>query len=129
MAREGDNGDDEYYVPIQTISVERIVKTNRVGQASAIALGLLTCQCNAFLQTSIPGSIETTKNELADILIFKATMYHMDLIICNSDNGYIHLAYPIFLADETSQKDNLHQGESMKDDDRADFIKNQQKNK
>ena len=51
MAREGDNDNDEYYVPIRTRSVRIIFKTNIFGQAAAIALGLLTFQCNAFLQT------------------------------------------------------------------------------
>ena len=62
MAQEGDNENDEYYVPIQTRSGQIIVKTNRFGQAAAIALGLLTCQCNAFLQNLRPISIETIKN-------------------------------------------------------------------
>ena len=52
MTREGDNDNDEYSVPIQTRSGHRIVKPNHFGQAAAIALGLLTCQFNAFLQNS-----------------------------------------------------------------------------
>ena len=62
MAREVDNDNDEYYVPIQTISGRIIVKPNRFGQASEIALGILTCQYNAFLKTSGPSSIETIRN-------------------------------------------------------------------
>ena len=94
MARERDNNNDEYYVPIQTISSQRIVKPNSFGQASAIALDLLTCQCNAFIKTVQPGSIETIKTELANVSIFKATMDHMDLISHNSDDGSINLSYP-----------------------------------
>ena len=63
MTREGDIGNDEYYVPIKTRLGWRVVKPNRFGQASTIALVLLTCRCNAFLQTSQPGSIEIIKNE------------------------------------------------------------------
>ena len=51
-----------YYVPIQTRLGRIIVKPNSFGQADAIALVLLTSQCNAFLKTSWPGSIETIKN-------------------------------------------------------------------
>ena len=50
-------------------------------------------------------------------------MDHMDLISRNSDDGSINLAYPIILAAETSQKDNLHLGKSMKADDPEDFMK------
>ena len=57
MAWEGDNENDEYYVPIQTRPGWLIVKPNRFGQATAISIGLLTCQCNDFLKTSQPGSI------------------------------------------------------------------------
>ena len=57
MAREGDNDNDEYYVPIKTRLGRKIIKTNRFGQSSAIVLGLLTCQCNAFLKNTRPGSI------------------------------------------------------------------------
>ena len=46
----------------------------------------------------------------------------MDLISCNSDDGYINLADPRILAAENSQKDNLHLGEAMKANDRDDFI-------
>ena len=52
MDRGRDNANDEYYVTIQTISGQRIVKPNRFGQAAAISLGLLTFQFNAFLQYS-----------------------------------------------------------------------------
>ena len=62
MARGGDNDNYSCYVPIQTISGQIIVNPDRFGQAAAISLGLLTCQCNTFLQTSRPGSIETIKN-------------------------------------------------------------------
>ena len=51
MDREGDNDNDEYYVLIQTRSGRIIVKLNRFGKAAVIALGLLNCQCNPFLQT------------------------------------------------------------------------------
>ena len=61
MAREGDNYNDAYYVPIKTGSGRIIVETNNFGQAATISLGLLTCQCNTFIQTSRPGSIETIK--------------------------------------------------------------------
>ena len=64
MDREGDNDNDEYYIPIQTRSGRRIFKPNSFGQSAAIALGLLNFQFNAFLQNSRPGSIETIKNEL-----------------------------------------------------------------
>ena len=60
MAREGDN--DEYHIPIKTRSGRRILKPDRFGQACTIALDLFTCRCNALLQTSRPGSIETIKN-------------------------------------------------------------------
>ena len=62
MAREGDNDNGEYYVPIQTRLGRRIVKPNRFGQEAAILLGLLTYQCNGLLQISRPGSIEAIKN-------------------------------------------------------------------
>ena len=61
MDQQGYNDNDEHYVPIQTRLSRRLNKPNRFVQAAAIALGLLTCQCNAFLQTSRPGSIETIK--------------------------------------------------------------------
>ena len=44
MAREGDNENGEYYVPIQVRSGIRIVKPNISGQEYEIALGILTCQ-------------------------------------------------------------------------------------
>ena len=46
-------------------------------------------------------------------------MYHMGQISRNSDDGSINL----ILAEETSQKDNLHFGEAIKADDREDFMK------
>ena len=49
-------------------------------------------------------------------------MDHMDMISCNSDDGYINLADPIILEAETSQKDNLHLGEAMKADDCEYFM-------
>ena len=52
MDREGDNDHNEYYVPIQTRLVQRIVNPNIFGQANAISLGILTCQYNDLLQTS-----------------------------------------------------------------------------
>ena len=67
MDREVDNDNDEYYVPIQSRAGRRIVKQNIFGQEAAISLGLLTCQYNAFLQNSRPGSIETIKNELVNV--------------------------------------------------------------
>ena len=62
MAQEGDNYNDDYYLLIQTRSNQIIFKPDSSGQASSIALGILTCQFNAFLQTSRPGSIEIIKN-------------------------------------------------------------------
>ena len=94
MAREGDDDNNYYYVPIQTRSGRKIVKPTRFGQATAIALGLLTCQCSEFLQTSRPGSMETIKNELANVSIFKATINHMDLISRTIDDNSINLADP-----------------------------------
>ena len=123
MAREGDNDNGEYYVPIQTRLGRIIVNPNGFVQSSAISLGLLTFQWNAFLQTSRPGSIETIKNELANVSIFKATMDHMDLISRNFDDGDINLVESIILAAETSQKYNLHLVETMKYDDHEDFMK------
>ena len=123
MDREGDNENDKYYAPIRNRSGRRIVKPNCFGQASAIALSILTCQCNSFLQTSQPGSIETIKNELANVSICKATMDHMYMISRNSDDGPINLVDPIILAAETSYKDNFHLGKAMKSDDREDFMK------
>ena len=84
------------------------VTPNSFGQAAAIALGILTFQCNTFLQTSRPGSIETIKKELSNVSIFKATMDHMDLISRNYDDGYINLEDPRIIAVETYQRDNLH---------------------
>ena len=110
MAREGDNKNYEYYAPIQTISGQIIVKPNSFGQATVITLGILTCQCNAFLQNSWSGSIETIKNELANVSTFTATMDHMDLRSCNYDDGSINLAETRILEEETSQKDNIHLG-------------------
>ena len=63
MAQKGGNENDEYYAPIQTRLGRRIVKPNSFGNVAAISIGLLTCQCSAFLQTSRPGSIETIKCE------------------------------------------------------------------
>ena len=123
MARERYNDIDEYCVPIQTRSVQRIVKPNNFEQEAAIALGLLTFQSNAFLQHSQPSSIETIKNELANVSICKATMDHMYMISRNSDDGPINLVDPIILAAETSYKDNFHLGKAMKSDDREDFMK------
>ena len=88
----------------------------------AIELGILTCKFNSFLQTSQPGSIETIKNELANVLIFKATMYHMDMISRNSGDGSINLEDPRILAEETSQKDNLHLCKAMNSDDHEDLM-------
>ena len=50
-------------------------------------------------------------------------MDHMDMISCKSDNGYINLADPIILAEETSQKNNLYLGEAMKVDDFEDLMR------
>ena len=44
MTLEVDNDNDEYYVLIQTILVRIIVGSNIFGQATAISIGLLTCQ-------------------------------------------------------------------------------------
>ena len=70
MAQEGDNGNNEYFVLIQTRLGRGIFKPNHFVQVSEIAIGLLACQCNNFLQASRPGSIETIKNELANLSIF-----------------------------------------------------------
>ena len=67
MAQEGDNNNDEYYVPIQTKLGRIIVKPDRFRQETTIALGILTCQCNDFFQTSRPCSIEIIKNELENV--------------------------------------------------------------
>ena len=47
----------------------------------------------------------------------------MDMIIRNSDDVFINPADPRIISAETSQKDNLHLGETMKSDDREDFMK------
>ena len=51
----------------------------------------------------------------------------MDMIRCNSEYGSINLSDPIIFSAETSQKDNLHLGESMKADDCEDFMKSMEK--
>ena len=122
MTREGNNDNDEYYVPIQTRSCRIIVNIDPFVQAATIALGLLTFQFHAFLQNSQPGSIETIKNELENVSIFKSTMDHIYLISRNSDDGSINLVDPRILAEETSQKDNLHLREAMKATDSEDFM-------
>ena len=124
---EGDNGYDEYYVPIQTRLGRIIVNPNRFGQAAVISLGFLTFQCNSFLQNSQPGPIKTIKNELENVSIFKSTMDHMYLISRNSDDGSINLVDPRILAEETSQKDNLHLEKSMKADDCEVLLKSKEK--
>ena len=113
MDRDGDNYNDEYYVPIQTISGSRIIKPNRFGKAAAIVIGLLTCQWNSSQQTSRPGSIKNIINKLANVSIFKATVYHTDLKSRNYDDIYINFLDPIIIAAETSQRDNLHLGKAM----------------
>ena len=100
MDQEGDNDNDKYYVPIQIISGQRIFKPNCFGQAAAISLGLLTFQCNTFPQTLQPGSIDTIKNELANVSIFKATIDHMDLISRNFDDGSIDITDPRIIASD-----------------------------
>ena len=92
-------------------------------QAAAISLGILTCQCNDFLQNSRPGLIETIKNELENVSIFKETMDHMDMIIFNFDGGSMNLGDPIIIAAETSHKDNLHLGKAIKADNCEDLMK------
>ena len=62
MAREGDNYNDEYYVPIKTRLGQIIVESNCFRQAASIALGILTFQQNDLLKTSRLGSIETITN-------------------------------------------------------------------
>ena len=47
----------------------------------------------------------------------------MDLISHKSDDGSIKFADPIILAEEASQKYNLHLGEAMKAYDSEDFMK------
>ena len=54
-------------------------------------------------------------------------MDHIYLISRNSDDESINLAEPMILAAETSQKDNLHLGESMKADYCEDFLKAMEK--
>ena len=54
-------------------------------------------------------------------------MNHMDLISRNSDGGSIKLADPRIITTETSQKDNLCLGKSMKADDHEDFMKEMEK--
>ena len=71
---------------MMNIMYRRIVKPNSFGQATAIALVLLTCKSNVFLQSSRPGSIETIKNELTNVSIFKANMDHMDMICHKFDD-------------------------------------------
>ena len=105
MTREGDNNNDEHYVPIKNKSFQTVVQTNLFEEVASISLGILTCK-----KTLRPGSIETIKNELENLSIFKATMDQMDLISCNSDDGSINLVDPRIIAAETSQKDNLHFG-------------------
>ena len=50
-------------------------------------------------------------------------MDHMDMIILNSDDGYINLADPRIIEAKTSQKDHLHLGKAMKADDHEYFMK------
>ena len=64
----------------------------------ALALRLLIYQCNTYLQTSRPGSINTIKHELATILYFKGTMDHMDLMSRNIDDGSINFVDPRIIA-------------------------------
>ena len=54
-------------------------------------------------------------------------MDHMDLISQNFYDISINLAYPIIIAAETSQKDNLHLVKAMKSDDPEDFMKTMEK--
>ena len=110
MSRDGHNANDEYYVLIQIILGRRIVKPNRFGNAAAVSPGILTCQCKDFLQASRIGSIETIKNELANVSIFKATIDHMYITSRNFYDGSINIAQPTIIAAENSQKDNLHLG-------------------
>ena len=49
-------------------------------------------------------------------------MDHIDLISYNSDYGSINLAQPRIISEESSQKDSLHFGESIKTDDSEDFM-------
>ena len=51
----------------------------------------------------------------------------MDLISRNSDDGSINLACLRIIAAETSQKDILHLGKSMKDNDHEYFMKAMEK--
>ena len=48
-------------------------------------------------------------------------MDNMDVISRNTDEGYINLVDPRILAEETSQKDNLHLGKAMKSDHHEDL--------
>ena len=49
------------------------------------------------------------------------------MISHNSGEGSINLSYPRIIAEETSQKSNLHLGEAMKSDDREDYMKAMEK--
>ena len=49
-------------------------------------------------------------------------MYQMDMISRRFDDRFIKLAYPMIISEETSQKDSLHFGESIKTDDSEDFM-------
>ena len=49
-------------------------------------------------------------------------MEHMNVISCNSDDGFINLADPRILTAETSQKDNLYLVKAIRADDCEDFM-------
>ena len=122
MAREGDNDNDEYYVPIQTISGQIFVNPNRFCTSSRNCTWSLKFSIHCF-----PTKLTTSFNKnhqkwIGNVSIFKATMDHMDLISCNSDGRYIDLTDPRILAAETSQKDNLYLGKAIKADDCEDFM-------
>ena len=129
MDQEGDNENDEYYVLIKTRSGRIITNPNRFWQAASLALGLSTFQCNDLPQTSRPGSIETIRNKLDVVSIFKTTMDHMDLISLNSDYRSINLVDSRILAAKNSQKYNLHLGKAIKADDSEDFMRAMKKRK
>ena len=54
-------------------------------------------------------------------------MDHMDLISRNCDDKSIILSYPIIIAAETSQKDNIYFFKATKADDCEDFMKAMEK--
>ena len=127
MAWDRYNDNDEYYVPIKTISGRIIFKPNILGLEGSMAIGNLTYQCNAFLQPSHLASIALPFTRRANLLILNNFMDYIDMISHNSDDRSINLADPVILAAETSQKDNLHLGEATKVNNCEDLMKSMEK--